>query len=215
MDGRSLAGLVFLAPLWYGAGRLAQRARLPLITGYMLAGVASGPHGWGVLTGDKLGDLALVDHICLGLIALAAGAELQLAELRRLRRQVRRGQGGRRRGCTSWQRRPPQPPAALSPSPQVTWLTVGVSVCSWLAVFLAMQALEPLLPFSASQPQYAVNAMATLAATLAVARSPASAVRSPPFSGPLLRFARGLPPAGCGCLRCVPRAMHSLESRRD
>ena len=120
MDGTSLAGLVFLAPLWYGAGRLAQRVQLPLITGYILAGVASGPHGWGVLTGAKLVDLALVDHICLGLIALAAGAELQLAELRRLQRQVGLGQGGWRRGLrrqrVHLQRCPSQLPGALSPS---------------------------------------------------------------------------------------------------
>lgn len=36
VDGTSLAGLLFLAPLWFGAGYLAQRARarLPRITGY-------------------------------------------------------------------------------------------------------------------------------------------------------------------------------------
>lgn len=52
------------------------------------AGVASGPHALGLLSARSASTLAPLVHACLSLIALAAGAELHLPELRRLRRQV-------------------------------------------------------------------------------------------------------------------------------
>lgn len=52
------------------------------------AGVASGPQGLNLLSPAAVAALAPVVHACLSLIALAAGAELHLPELRRLRRQV-------------------------------------------------------------------------------------------------------------------------------
>lgn len=85
--------LAALAPFWLLAGRAAQRLRLPLITGMMLAGAATGPEALGLLNSDALAALTTVDHVCLSLIALAAGAELQLGELRKLRRQVGAGLG--------------------------------------------------------------------------------------------------------------------------
>lgn len=90
--------LAALAPLWLVAGRAAQRLRLPLITGMMLAGAATGPEALGLLSAQALEALTTVDHVCLSLIALAAGAELQLGELRRLGRQVGREGGGLRHG---------------------------------------------------------------------------------------------------------------------
>lgn len=83
-----LVVLAAVSPAWYWAGRLTARCKLPLITGFMLAGVASGPTGLGLITSAGLGSLRLVDHVCLSLIALAAGAELQMAELRKIKRQV-------------------------------------------------------------------------------------------------------------------------------
>ena len=52
------------------------------------AGVASGPQALGLLGPLGLQSLAPVQHLCLSLIALSAGAELHLPELRRLRKQV-------------------------------------------------------------------------------------------------------------------------------
>ena len=86
----NLVALALLSPAWYLAGRLAGKLRLlPFITGYLIAGVVSGPAGLGVVGPEGLAALRPVDHTCLSLIALAAGAELQLAELRKIRRQVR------------------------------------------------------------------------------------------------------------------------------
>ena len=85
----NLLALALLSPAWYLAGRLAGKLRLlPFITGYLIAGVVSGPAGLGAISAEGLAALRPVDHTCLSLIALAAGAELQLAELRKIRRQV-------------------------------------------------------------------------------------------------------------------------------
>lgn len=55
----------------------------------MQAGIASGPQALGLLSAAGMPALAPLSALCLSLIALAAGAELHLPELRRLRRQVR------------------------------------------------------------------------------------------------------------------------------
>jgi Kef-type K+ transport system membrane component KefB len=70
------------------AGRAAQRARLPQITGFLIAGIAAGPAGSGLVSARLLAALAPVEAACLGAIAFAAGAELHLSELQRTRRQV-------------------------------------------------------------------------------------------------------------------------------
>jgi hypothetical protein len=50
--------------------------------------VATGPQALGLLTPASLARLGPVQHLCLSLIALSAGAELHLPELRRLHKQV-------------------------------------------------------------------------------------------------------------------------------
>lgn len=72
----------------WAAGKGAQRIRLPQITGYLVAGIVAGPHGIGLITEDVVHALLPLESACLAAIALAAGAELQLAELQRTRRQV-------------------------------------------------------------------------------------------------------------------------------
>lgn len=84
-----LVALLTLSFVWFPAGRLASRLKLPLITGYMIAGVISGPDVLGLLSSDGLGNLRTINHLCLSIIALAAGAELQISELRRIKHQVR------------------------------------------------------------------------------------------------------------------------------
>ena len=75
-------------PAWFMAGRLAQQLKLPSLTGYLVAGAISGPSFLQLLRSNGLASLGFVDHACLGVIALAAGAELRIAELRRTKRQV-------------------------------------------------------------------------------------------------------------------------------
>lgn len=75
-------------PAWFLAGRLAQQIKLPLITGYLVAGAVSGPSLLQLFRANGLASLGFVDHTCLGLIALAAGAELRVSELKKTKRQV-------------------------------------------------------------------------------------------------------------------------------
>ena len=80
--------LALLGPAWYSAGKLAQRLRLPLITGYVIGGIICGPSGLNVLKDEAQHHLQALDHACLSIIALTAGAELRFADLKRIQRQV-------------------------------------------------------------------------------------------------------------------------------
>lgn len=58
---------------------------------------------------------------------------------------------------------------------QVTSITVGISLFSWLFTFLAASWLAPSLPFVKARPEL-TGPVSSLVATIAVARSPASAI---------------------------------------
>lgn len=83
-----LGAVAMCLPAWFLAGRLAQQVKLPLITGYLVAGAVSGPSLLQLFRGSGLASLSFVDHACLGVIALAAGAELRVSELKKTKRQV-------------------------------------------------------------------------------------------------------------------------------
>jgi Kef-type K+ transport system membrane component KefB len=63
-------------------GRLLSNLGLPLITGYLLAGIVLGPEGLGLVSLEVKNNLGTINQIALGLIALTAGGELALARLR-------------------------------------------------------------------------------------------------------------------------------------
>jgi len=65
------------------AGELAVRLRLPKITGYLILGMAAGPHALGLETVRDTELLRLIEELALGLIALTAGGEFRLAVIRR------------------------------------------------------------------------------------------------------------------------------------
>ncbi|MBW1990127.1 MAG: cation:proton antiporter [Deltaproteobacteria bacterium] len=69
-----------LVAAWAGARVLAGLG-LPKLTGYILVGIAAGPHALNVLTADMVQRLSLVDDLALNFIGLAAGGTLQLATL--------------------------------------------------------------------------------------------------------------------------------------
>jgi Kef-type K+ transport system membrane component KefB len=64
--------------------RLTTKLGLPKLTGYILAGVASGPFVLGLVSSDMTDALRIVSGTATAIIALEAGAELQLASVRRL-----------------------------------------------------------------------------------------------------------------------------------
>ncbi len=63
-------------------GAFFSRYNLPLISGFLAAGVLVGPFGLNILTTDVTHKLHFIDEVSLGFIAFAAGSELYLKDLR-------------------------------------------------------------------------------------------------------------------------------------
>ena len=70
-------------------GRIANRIGLPKLTGYIIAGVVSGPWILGLVTHDMTKSLSIVSGTATAVIALEAGSELQLESVRRVARTLR------------------------------------------------------------------------------------------------------------------------------
>ncbi len=68
------------------AGGLAARLSLPAITGYIALGVGVGALGF--VTESHIDQLGLIDDVAISLIALSAGGELRLTELRQRARSL-------------------------------------------------------------------------------------------------------------------------------
>jgi Kef-type K+ transport system membrane component KefB len=80
-SGRILAfGFLLLASVQMG--HIMHPLRLPKLTGFLLAGALFGPELSGILTPRMLEDLGLVKKVSVGLIALLAGCELNIKNLR-------------------------------------------------------------------------------------------------------------------------------------
>lgn len=69
-------------------GKVAVRARLPRITGYLIVGLLVGPHLTGLCTKDMLLAAQAVEGIAVALIALTAGGEIRLDWVRRQARPL-------------------------------------------------------------------------------------------------------------------------------
>ena len=78
----------FLLTCAYLGGRIAARIKLPRITGFLLVGVAVGPHVSGLLTEDMLLAARAIEELAVALIALTAGGEIKLAWVRREARKL-------------------------------------------------------------------------------------------------------------------------------
>ncbi|MGH7607247.1 MAG: cation:proton antiporter, partial [Gemmatimonadales bacterium] len=82
LDARAALALGCLAVVAYAGGEIARQARLPRLTGFLVAAFAAGPAWLGLVRADELEALRFVQHGALALVAFAAGAELRLAALR-------------------------------------------------------------------------------------------------------------------------------------
>ena len=67
---------------------LAKRANLPLISGFLIAGIIVGPYALGLISESAIEKLKIVDDLSLAVIAFAAGSELFVEELRRRFRSI-------------------------------------------------------------------------------------------------------------------------------
>lgn len=81
-----LLGFTLLAA--YIAGGATAAVGLPRLTGYVLIGIAVGPFALEVLSAGMVEELRTIDELALALIALTAGGELKLKELRRILAQI-------------------------------------------------------------------------------------------------------------------------------
>lgn len=83
-----------LAPFSYYAGQGTRKLGLPQITGYLVSGIICGPYCLSILSATSVADLNIIEGACLGIIGLAAGAELHLPELAKHKKQVGADGGG-------------------------------------------------------------------------------------------------------------------------
>ena len=81
-----LFGILLLTADTFGA--LAHDLGIPRLVGYMLAGLALGPSVLEVVPPGVLQDLAMMKQLAVGLIALLAGAEFRIKDLRERYRAI-------------------------------------------------------------------------------------------------------------------------------
>lgn len=69
-------------------GDLFKRAHLPRLTGYLATGIVVGPHALGLVSATMVDNLGVFNGVATALIALTAGAEMELREMRPLFRTI-------------------------------------------------------------------------------------------------------------------------------
>jgi Kef-type K+ transport system membrane component KefB len=86
--GATAMALGFLLLAAFLGGQVASRAGLSRITGYLLVGLLVGPGALHLLRPEDVERLRLLDDIAIALIALTAGGELRLSDLRGMGRTL-------------------------------------------------------------------------------------------------------------------------------
>jgi len=76
----TIFSLVLLAS--HQVGKVFSWAGLPLISGFLVAGILAGPHVSGLLSAKMVSQLGFLDELSLAFIAFAAGNELHLSGLK-------------------------------------------------------------------------------------------------------------------------------------
>jgi Kef-type K+ transport system membrane component KefB len=84
-DARSTMTFGFLLLTAFLFGDVLSHFKVPKITGYILAGIVFGPYALEFVDTATVEDLKLIDDLALTFIALAAGGELRLEQLRQQR----------------------------------------------------------------------------------------------------------------------------------
>jgi Kef-type K+ transport system membrane component KefB len=85
----TLLAFGYLLLVAYFAGRLVSRIGLPRLTGYLIAGVVSGPFVLELVTTTMTGKLRVVNSVATCILGLVAGAELNLERVRPIMRTIR------------------------------------------------------------------------------------------------------------------------------
>ncbi len=79
----TIAAIGFLLLAGTLAAELTEPIGLPHLTGYLVAGIASGPHALRLVDEHTVKSLSPINTLALSLIALAGGAELELSTVRK------------------------------------------------------------------------------------------------------------------------------------
>jgi len=140
---------VVLLGAWL-SGKLAERAQIPAITGYLIFGILIGPQVMGLVefsmivpsSAGHVPPLQFVSDLAIALIALTAGSEIQIASLRGKVRSL------------------------------VVLLAIHMVVLM-AAVFVAVLLVYPFVSFLRDETLATVVVIATLSAVIMVAKSPA------------------------------------------
>jgi Trk K+ transport system NAD-binding subunit/Kef-type K+ transport system membrane component KefB len=82
------AGFAIIALASKQIGQFFVKVRLPLISGFLFAGIVAGPFILGMIPAEATARLRFVDEISLAFIAFAAGSELYLQELKSRLRSI-------------------------------------------------------------------------------------------------------------------------------
>jgi Kef-type K+ transport system membrane component KefB len=78
----------FLLLTAFIAGDMCEAWKLPRLTGYILAGIVAGPSVFNLVSQSMAGNLSIFNGVAIALIALTAGVELDLREMRPLYRSI-------------------------------------------------------------------------------------------------------------------------------
>ncbi len=160
---RGLFALGYIILAAYTVGELAEVIKLPHITGYLLAGLVLGPSvahimaplalppplDHGILNQNVVDQLVLLDSLALALIALTAGGELKLDELREGIKQIAGVLAG-----------------------QAITMAIGVVLFLVAALSIAPQLLPPV----AAAGVGAIVAIGGVVASISFATSPAATI---------------------------------------
>ncbi len=122
-----------------------QKLKLPLITGFLVIGLVSGPELLGLIEKETLEGLFFLNDAALAFIAFAVGSELYLKELR-------------------------------SRMKSIIIMTISQVLVTFVLVSLTVYLLAGMIPFLDEMKLAAKIAVSLLAGTVAIARSPASAI---------------------------------------
>lgn len=85
----TLLAFGYLLLVAYFAGQLFSQAGLPKLTGYLLAGVISGPFVLGLVTTEMTVKLRIVNNVATCILGLVAGAELDLQRVKPIMKTIR------------------------------------------------------------------------------------------------------------------------------
>jgi Kef-type K+ transport system membrane component KefB len=83
-----LASLGVILLLALGAGHLVKFARIPEVSGYIVAGIVLGPSVLGWVSQQNLTALEILSEVALGLILFSVGTVFELSRFQRVGRQV-------------------------------------------------------------------------------------------------------------------------------